>query len=204
MPECAAVNAPGLILPEQVIRPASRRVAWLLVAALTVLIVGSSTGAYLAYGDRVYFRQWTSVRTWQRPKDDIDLRVEGGLDNRRYQWYAAMHRSAQRSIRMRTHSDYTLGMVLVVLPRKDTTRDSISSAKGGHAWYMTDTVRPREIVVETTQVRVGDETFGDDQGRLVLIDRDGKCSQHGFATDAQSSAQMQAAVEEFLAAHLED
>jgi hypothetical protein len=187
------------------IKPVPHRVAWLIVIVLALLVIGSGTGAFLVYGDRIYYRQWTSVRTWSRPVDDVDLRREGGLEShgRRYLWYAAMHRSAQRSIRMKTHNDFSLGMVLVVLPREGS---DISQGKGGQAWYMSESVTApgrrtamRELVVETKLVRVGAETFMAQDGRLVLIDGQGNASQHSFETGAQSAAQMQAVVEEFLA-----
>jgi hypothetical protein len=200
---------PQLVLPEQVVvPPVSRRVAWLLVLTLTLCVVGSGTGAFLLYGDTIYYRRWTTVRTWSRPHDDVDVRFEAGPQEfrRRYHWYAAMHRSAQKNIKMKTHNDFTMGMVLVAL-RPDTPLESYGlSGKGGHAWYLTESVgvrgfppRKREIVVETKVVRIGIENFSADDGRLVLIDEGGRVSQHTFDTEAQSAAQMQAAVEEFLA-----
>lgn len=186
------MSAPAIILPHEVARP--RKGAIVLLVVLIVCVLGSGTAAFLILGDQVVYRRWSSVRVWASPEVEPRGTTSAGPRDLPH-WFAAVHRDAQRNIMMKTRNDYTLGMVLVVLPR-ETAVSLDSRGRGG--WYISESTS-RELVVETGRISVGRDVFTAANGRLVLIDSTGAPSQHAFETKAQNLAEMQAAVDAFLA-----
>jgi hypothetical protein len=117
-----------------------------------------------------------------------------------------MNRKARKSIRMRTHNDYTLGMVLVRLNRDAPAQSWGINGDGNRQWRLLDWEdgvkgrMERHITVTTTYVNIDGEIYSAEFGPLVLISGDGAVAQYPFETDAQSPEEMQAAIDTFLAA----
>jgi hypothetical protein len=172
----------------------SRKGPLVLLVALMICIVASCIATYMVYGERIVYRERTSVRVWASAGVDSPGRTSAGPHDPPH-WFAAMHRKSSRNIKMKARSEYTLGMVLVVMPR-ETALTLDSRGRGG--WSISESTG-REILVETGRISVGAQVFQPKNGRIVVIDGKGVASQHAFETAAQSSTQMQAAVDAFLA-----
>jgi hypothetical protein len=182
-----------IVLPEGSVR--SRKGPLVLLVALVICVVTSCVGAFLVYGEQVVYRRWNSVRVWASPEVEPRGVTSVGPHDLPH-WFAAMHRHAQRNIKMKTRNDYTLGMVLVVLPREsEVTLES----RGRGGWSITESTG-RGILVETGRISVGRDVFSAANGRLVLIDPSGVATQHAFESKAQNATEMQSAVNAFLAA----
>lgn len=181
--------------------PHRRRVGLLLLVVFLIATALSCAAGVLLFGNRVYYRDWNSVRTWSRPKPDTGLLPPPGDVSQN--WYATVDRHSKRSILMKTDNDYALGMILIVRSENSTVEGYAQRQRRARWWKLTETTGngrdQRRIEVRADSILVGEIEFSRSAGRLVLIDENGDVTQHAFTTEAQSSAQLEADVQKFIA-----
>ncbi|MCA8916474.1 MAG: hypothetical protein KDB90_13775 [Planctomycetes bacterium] len=186
---------PSIILPEQAANhSAGGRRTWVLIVVLVAAALGSCVAGLFILGKDVYLRDRVSVRAWSnsaKPSRQTGVAV---ATVPAWDWYAVVDRRTRTNLTFRRRRDYSLGMVLVVLPPMTPT-GAYSHAQ--QEWTMqlpgSDSARVTRDVVQ-----VAGTTFYAAGGRLVLVDADGRARQFPFKSEVRSEQQLESEIARFL------
>jgi len=186
-----------------------RRIALFAIFGLIAGLVLLSVALLVFRGNDIHYSERETYRVWSGRGDAVDASptpASPGIGSQRVLWYTVLDRTARKTLLGRTRNNYTLRAVLVMLPPAEGLQRSGTGKSSRDVWDIPFELKGQNSTLALTsrvlrdRIEVAGQQFDTRKGMLVVIDGQGKTSQHRFESGAQRESEFEVDLLSFLRA----